>query len=105
MAKKTKSTPKRVCGDCIHQIACFYAGGGCGNNDYTDATSCANFDTLASYIGRFAEIMGYKKIDNTCGNCNQWVQDIRGCTENNVGQCAAAKWIVGTNGFCIFWEG
>jgi len=61
MSKREIVKPHRVCGDCIHENACFYAGGGCGNLTNTDATHCVNFDTLTSYLEKYASIMGYER--------------------------------------------
>lgn len=59
--KRKEVRPAKVCGDCIHESACFYAGGGCGTLTNTDATHCVNYDTLSSYLDKYAAIMGYKK--------------------------------------------
>ena len=60
MKKKTPK-PHRVCGECYHEYACFYAMGGCGNLTNTDATNCVNYETLTDILKKYAEIFGYRK--------------------------------------------
>ena len=62
MSRK-KNEAHRVCGDCIHESACFYAGGGCGSLTNTDATHCVNFTKLSDYLAKYAPLFGYKKDD------------------------------------------
>lgn len=55
-----KTDAHRTCGDCIHECACFYASGGCGDMTNTDATHCVNFQTIEGFLQRFASIFGYE---------------------------------------------
>lgn len=59
--KQSKAKPNRVCGDCYHEYACFYAGGGCGYMTNTDATHCVNYETLMDILEKYAGIFGYTK--------------------------------------------
>lgn len=61
--KKLHEKPARVCGECYHEYACFYAGGGCGTLTNTDATHCVNFETLTEILDKYARIFGYAKMD------------------------------------------
>ena len=64
MAKKKKTEkPLRVCGDCYHEYACFFASGGCGNRINTDATNCQNFETITEILEKYARIFGYIRKD------------------------------------------
>lgn len=65
--KKKADKHQRTCGDCIHESACFYAGGGCGNLTNTDATHCVNFVTLTDYLAKYAPLFGYVKTADKRG--------------------------------------
>lgn len=66
MRKKPDDKPHRVCGECYHEYACFYAGGGCGFLTNTDATHCVNYETLTDILDKYAKIFGWeKKHENT----------------------------------------
>lgn len=58
---KQDKKPQKVCGDCYHEHACFYAGGGCGCLTNTDATNCVNYETLTDILEKYAGIFGYDK--------------------------------------------
>lgn len=66
--KKSNQKPIRVCGDCYHEYACFYAGGGCGYLTNTDATHCVHFETLTEILDKYAGIFGFKNIVR-CKDC------------------------------------
>lgn len=61
MVKKKPTKPLRVCGECYHEYACFYAMGGCGNLTNTDATHCVNYETLGDILEKYAEACGYQR--------------------------------------------
>lgn len=61
MTKATEKKPSRVCGNCYHESACFYAGGGCGSLTNTDATHCVNYETIKDVLDKYAGIFGYEK--------------------------------------------
>lgn len=59
--KRKPKPPTRVCGQCFHEYACFYASGGCGWRSNTDATNCANYETLDDVLEKYAPVCGWEK--------------------------------------------
>lgn len=62
MARAKSKNPARVCGNCYHEYACFYAMGGCGQLTNTDATNCVNYETLTDILDKHARVFGWEKI-------------------------------------------
>lgn len=64
MASAKPKKPTRVCGNCYHEYACFYAMGGC-NLTNTGATNCVNYETLTDILDKHARVFGWEKIRRT----------------------------------------
>ena len=60
MAKAKPKKPARVCGNCYHEYACFYAMG-CGQLTNTDATNCVNYETITDILDKHARVFGWEK--------------------------------------------
>ena len=59
--KRKPKPPTRVCGECFHEYACFYAMGGCGQLTNTDATNCVNYETLDDVLEKYAPVCGWER--------------------------------------------
>ncbi|MBQ0037835.1 MAG: hypothetical protein KBS74_04090 [Clostridiales bacterium] len=71
MKTKKSDKPRKVCGKCYHEYACFYAGGGCGYMTNTDATHCVNYETLTDILEKYAGIFGYVKTGEVSNNAEE----------------------------------
>lgn len=62
MAKKSDSKQRRTCGECIHEFACGMWNR--GNFHNTDATNCANYETVQMSAAYLIGKMDGERKDN-----------------------------------------
>ena len=66
--KNKKEKPKRTCGDCVHECACWLWNTGSVTD--ADATNCKCFETVTESVPYF---IGFR--DGQKSNCNQYAID------------------------------